>query len=81
MKRKIGGNMFILTSKYDYPDTLNIISKSREALEEIALSLFEEDTYEWFCVLNEEEELYITFAEIFEEAQDKGETPSVLVKQ
>lgn len=60
--------MFILKTNYEYPDNLTIISKSRGALEEIALSLYEEDMYDWFCVLNEEEPHYINFYEIIEKA-------------
>ena len=35
-----------------YPEQIYLYSKDRAALEEIALSLYEEDAYEWFCVFN-----------------------------
>ena len=64
--------MFILKSIYEYPDELNIISKSRGVLEETALSLYEEDAYEWFCVLNNEENTDVSFETIINEAFDRA---------
>ena len=64
--------MFILKSIYEYPDELNIVSKSRGALEEISLSLYEEDMYEWFCILNEEEPNYIKFDTMLKEAETRA---------
>ncbi len=64
--------MFILKGIYEYPDELNIVSKSRGALEEVALSLYEEDMYEWFCVLNEEEPNYIKFDMMLKEAETRA---------
>ena len=70
--------MFILKSSYEYPDDLAIISKSHCVLEEIALSLYEEDTYEWFCVLNEEKPQYVNFYAIIEEAKERAKCDSEL---
>ena len=64
--------MFILKGIYEYPDELNIVSKSRGALEEVALSLYEEDIYEWFCVLNEEESVHIKMPELIKEAETRA---------
>lgn len=46
--------MYCLVSETDYPDQICIISDNPANLEEFALSLFEEDWYEWFCILNED---------------------------
>lgn len=69
--------MYILTSDYDY-EKLNIISESKEDLQEIALSLFEEDEYEWFCTYNEAEPEYVTFAEILAKATASTKSDSQL---
>ena len=53
--------MFILQFAYDYPEIDPIVSTFEGALEEIALSLYEEDAYEWFCVLNEEDSQSIIY--------------------
>lgn len=42
--------MFILQSYLDYPDDILITAHNKAELEEIALSCFEEDEYEWFCL-------------------------------
>lgn len=42
--------MFILQSYCDYPDDVLITAHNKAELEEMALSFFEEDEYEWFCV-------------------------------
>lgn len=70
--------MFILKSIYDYPDDLAIVSKSRGVLEEVALSLYEEDMYEWFCVLNEEEPNYIKFNSMLKEAKIRAYEMSLM---
>ena len=43
--------MYTLITAYDYPDQLWLVAEDRGVLEEIALSLFEEDWYEWFCIV------------------------------
>ena len=35
-----------------YPEQIYLYSKDRGALEEIILSLYEEDVYYWFCIYN-----------------------------
>ena len=40
---------YALIADYDYPDDFCIISANRSDLEEIALSIFYDDWYEWFC--------------------------------
>ena len=46
--------MYCLVSETDYPDRICIVSDNPANLEEIALSLFEEDWYEWFCIINDD---------------------------
>lgn len=60
--------MFLLTTNSEYCDDIHIVSNSRAPLEEIALSLFEEDCYEWFCLLNEKEPTHVRFTNIMAEA-------------
>lgn len=60
--------MFLLTTNPEYYDDMHIVSNSRAPLEELALSLFEEDCYEWFCILNENEPPHVRFANIMAEA-------------
>ena len=47
--------MYCLVSETDYPEQICIISDNPANLEEIALSLFEESWYEWFCIINDED--------------------------
>ena len=61
--------MFILKSMYDYPDDLNLVSESCGLLEEIALSLFEEDIYEWFCIIYDQDYPNINIIDIIKEAE------------
>ena len=60
--------MYALISEYEYPGQFCFIANDPTELEEIALSLFEEDWYEWFCVINEEHEGNSTNEEIKYEA-------------
>lgn len=50
--------MYALISEYECPDRFCFIANDPAELEEMALSLFEEDWYEWFCIINEEHESY-----------------------
>ena len=61
--------MYILKSIYDYPDILNIVSETCGILEEIALSLFEEDMYEWFCIIHDQDYPNIDLKEVIKEAK------------
>ena len=47
-------NMYALISNNEYPEQFCFIANNPAELEEMALSLFEEDWYEWFCSVNEE---------------------------
>ena len=51
-------NMYALISNYEYPEQFCFIANNSAELEEMALSLFEEDWYEWFCSVNEEYKNY-----------------------
>ena len=51
-------NMYALISNYEYPEQFCFIANKPAELEEMALSLFEEDWYEWFCSVNEEYKNY-----------------------
>lgn len=44
--------MWALITDNNYPDSIYVYSQDRGSLEEIALSLYEEDAYEWFCIYN-----------------------------
>lgn len=75
-----GKFIFLLISTEDYPDDLYIAAKDPEDLEEIMLSLYEEDFYDWFCVLNEEAPQNISFENIFTIAKQKAITMNNLCK-
>ena len=64
--------MYILKSMYDYPDDLNIISESCSLLEEIALSLYEEDMYEWFCIIHDQDYPKVEFDIAIKEAKTQA---------
>ena len=51
-------NMYALISEYEYPEQFCFIASNPAELEEMALSLFEEDWYEWFCSINEDGYFY-----------------------
>ena len=51
-------NMYALISSDEYFEQFCFIANDPAELEEMALSLFEEDWYEWFCCLNKEYESY-----------------------
>ena len=51
-------NMYALISNDEYPEQFCFIANDPAELEEMALSLFEEDWYEWFCSVSEEYKNY-----------------------
>lgn len=51
-------DMYALISNYEYADQFCFIANDPAELEEMALSFFEEDWYEWFCCVNREYENY-----------------------
>ena len=42
----------LIAGTHSYPEKIYLYSEDRASLEEIALSLYEEDAYEWFCIYN-----------------------------
>ena len=44
--------MWALITDNNYPESIYVYSQDHGSLEEIALSLYEEDAYEWFCIFN-----------------------------
>lgn len=53
--------MYALISEDNYTDQFCFIANNPAELEEMALSLFEEDWYEWFCIINNENKDYEVF--------------------
>lgn len=47
--------MYALVSDYEYPESFCFVSNNPGELEEMALSIFEEDWYEWFCIIMDNE--------------------------
>ena len=63
--------MYVLKNSY-YPNDILVLSENKATLEEIELSIYEEDMYDWFCVLNESEAQYVSFSEIVFNAERRA---------
>ncbi len=66
MKGCIAINMYSLVSSYEYSESFCFVSYNPADLEEMALSYFEEDWYEWFCTIMSEDENISINAAIFD---------------
>ena len=52
--------MYILYNTENYPDNLLITANSKKILEEILLSLYEEDAHEWYNIYLDYKKAYLS---------------------
>lgn len=64
--------MFVLRANNIDFDEIIITSKSRDSLEEMLLSIYEEDMYDWFCIYNDVKPAYIKYKDILAQAKEKA---------
>lgn len=70
--------MYCLISDANYIEQFCIISNDIATLEELALSLFEEDWYEWFCIINQDKQELKSIREAFIHALEESDLYKII---